>query len=186
MKVFLLPSAWFPFSTNLGWCTPTCLSCPQIAHGPLWPSMASLWFISSHCYFWNSSQGLTHFLRSHLLLACDSSSSVPYSVRFAVQMDPTEFSAMIMKRCYLLLLTFCNWGNPLTFLPIHLTTGYFPNHLLLFSSSSVPTAFFQKCIPMNSFFVWFLDSFSSLKHKRIKKLSWKRQDSIAGKELRGQ
>lgn len=61
-------------------------------------------YISSHCSSCHPFCALTHFLRSHLLLVCDPSSLVPYSIRVSVRTDTAEFSVMIIKRYSLLLL----------------------------------------------------------------------------------
>lgn len=132
---------------------------------PLWLHMAhhghpwfpsGLFYISSHCYLWHSLWGLTHFLRAHPLQVYDPSSSAPCSVRVSVQTDPTEFSAMIIKRFCLLLLRFCTCEKPLTFFckehflyflscsPSISQKVSSPDHLLLLFRSSVPTAVFKK------------------------------------------
>lgn len=187
MKVFgHLPDSLSLPIFFLGLCAHTYLPCSQNAHGPLWPSMAFCLFIL-HLL---SLLVVTFFLCSYTLpeitSSTDMSSSVLYSTRFSVQMDWTKFLAMIIKVYYFLLLHFCTWKNFLTFLPVHLTTGYF-----LQSPAVLQLFFYSYCLfaeihSYDFFFIWFLDSFLVLNYKRIKKLFWQRQNSVEGKELRGQ
>lgn len=134
----------------------------------MWPIMAThgfplVYFPSAHITIWDILSVVSHTSWNYILCwPCDPSRSAPLSVRVSVQIDPTEFSAMIMKRVCLLLLNFCTSEKPLTFLPKEHSLYFLscsppisqkvnsPDHLLLFRSS-VPIAVFQKSIHKNFF-----------------------------------